>query len=74
MNYISIVLEQIEIFVVYILIGILVTLGILCALPTMSSVTMVAENQKSDGDYAAGIIFVTTLISVVTLPVVCLGL
>lgn len=74
MNYFSIVLEQIEIFVVYILIGIFVTLCILCALPTMSSVVMVAENQKSDGDYAAGIIFVTTLISVVTLPVVCLGL
>ena len=54
--------------------SIAVTLGILCALPTMSSVAMVAENQKSDGDYAAGIIFVTTLISVVTLPVVCLGL
>lgn len=54
--------------------SIAVTLGVLCALPTMSSVAMIAENQKSDEDYAAGFIFVTTLVSVVTLPIVCLGL
>ena len=52
--------------------NIAVTLGILCALPTMSSVSMMAENQHSDSDYAAGFIFATTLISIVTLPVVCL--
>ena len=51
-----------------------VTIGILCALPTMSSVAMMAESQHSDSDYATGFIFVTTLISIVTLPVVCLAL
>lgn len=48
-----------------------VTVSILCALPTMSSVAMMAENLHSDGDYAAGMIFVTTLLSIVTLPLVC---
>lgn len=52
--------------------NIAVTMGILCALPAMSSVSMMAENQHSDSDYAAGFIFVTTLVSVVTLPIVCL--
>ena len=52
--------------------NIAVTLGILCALPAMSSVSMMAENQHADSDYAAGFIFVTTLVSVVTLPLVCL--
>ena len=51
-----------------------VTIGILCALPTMSSVAMMAESQHSDSDYATGFIFVTTLISIITLPVVCLAL
>ena len=51
-----------------------VAIGILCALPTMSSVAMIAESQHSDSDYVAGFIFVTTLISIVTLPVVCLAL
>lgn len=49
-----------------------VTISILCALPTMSSVAMTAESQKSDSDYAAGMIFATTIFSVVTLPVVCM--
>ncbi len=51
-----------------------VTIGILCALPTMSSVAMMAESQHSDSDYVTGFIFVTTLISIITLPVVCLAL
>lgn len=49
-----------------------VTISILCSLPTMSSVAMVAESQHSDSDYAAGMIFVTTLFSIVTVPVVCM--
>ncbi len=48
-----------------------VTISILCALPTMSSVAMIAESQRSDSDYAAGMIFVTTLVSIATLPLVC---
>lgn len=51
-----------------------VTIGVLCALPTMSSVAMIAESQHSDSDYASGFIFVTTLISIITLPIVCLAL
>ena len=51
-----------------------VTIGILCALLTMSSVAMMAESQHSDSDYVTGFIFVTTLISIVILPVVCLAL
>ena len=51
-----------------------ITIGILCALPTMSSVAMMAESQHSDSDYVTGFIFVTTLLSIVTLPVVCLAL
>ena len=54
--------------------NIAVTIGILCALPTMSSVAMMAESQHSDSDYVTGFIFVTTLISIITLPVVCLAL
>lgn len=51
-----------------------VTIGILCALPTMSSVAMMAESQHSDSDYVTGFIFVTTLIAIITLPIVCLVL
>lgn len=54
--------------------NIAVTIGILCALPTMSSVAMIAESQHSDSDYTSGFIFVTTLISIITVPVVCLVL
>ena len=51
-----------------------VTLSVLCALPSMASIAMIAETQHSDGDYAAGMIFITTLFSLVTLPLVCLSL
>lgn len=54
--------------------NIAVTIGVLCALPTMSSVAMIAESQNTDSDYGAGFIFVTTLFSIVTLPLVCLML
>lgn len=51
--------------------NIAVTISILCGLPTMSSVAMMAENMHSDSDYCAGMIFVTTILSIVTLPAVC---
>ena len=54
--------------------SIAVTLSVLCALPSMASIAMIAETQHSDGDYAAGMIFLTTLFSIVTLPLVCLSL
>ena len=49
-----------------------VTMGALCAMPTMSSIAMLAQSQHSAGEYSAGMIFVTTLCSIVTLPMVCL--
>lgn len=49
-----------------------VTMSVLSALPTMTSIAMLAQIQKSDGEYSAGMIFVTTLFSVLTLPLVCL--
>lgn len=48
-----------------------VTMSLICALPTMSSIAMIAESNHSDSDYAAGMIFVTTLFSCITLPLVC---
>lgn len=36
----------------------------------MSSVAMFANANGSDGDYAIGAIFVTTIASVVTLPLI----
>ena len=49
---------------------IVITLCILGGLPSMSSVAMFANANGSDGDYAIGSIFVTTIASVVTLPVI----
>lgn len=48
-----------------------VTISILCGLPCMSSVAMIAESMHSDSEYCAGMIFVTTILCIVTLPVVC---
>ncbi len=48
-----------------------VTMSVLSALPTMTSVAMLAQIQKSADEYSAGMIFVTTLFSIVTLPMVC---
>ena len=47
-------------------------ISLLAAMPTMTAVAMLAQNQHSAGDYAAGTIFMTTVFSVVTLPLVCL--
>lgn len=48
-----------------------VAISLICGLPTMSSVAMVAESQQSDSEYASGMIFATTLLSIITLPVIC---
>lgn len=50
------------------------TMALLASLPGMSSVVMLAQKQKSAGDYAAGMILVTTACSVITIPLVCLFL
>lgn len=45
---------------------------VLSAMPSMSSVAMLAEAQNSEGSYSACEVFLTTLCSVVTLPALCL--
>lgn len=49
-----------------------VTMSVLSALPTMTTVAMLSQIQKSADEYSAGMVFVTTLFSIVTLPLVCL--
>lgn len=49
-----------------------VTLSMVLAMPTMVTVAMQAEIQKSDADYSTGMVFMTTLLSVLTIPLVCL--
>ncbi len=44
---------------------------ILSAMPTMTTISMLAKSQGSAGEYGASAIFLTTLFSVVTLPLVC---
>lgn len=48
-----------------------VTMSVITGLPPMASVAMIAESQGSDSDYASGLVFMTTLLAVVTLPFVC---
>lgn len=47
-----------------------ITLPILAGLPCMSSIAMFANANGADGDYAIGAIFVTTVLSMATLPFV----
>ena len=49
-----------------------VTLSVLLAMPTMTTIAMQAEIQRSDADYSSGMVFMTTLLSIVTIPAVCL--
>lgn len=51
--------------------SIAITISIICGLPSMSSIAMIAETQHSDSDYAAGMIFLTTISTIITLPIVC---
>ena len=41
-------------------------------MPTMTTIAMQAEIQRSDADYSSGMVFMTTLLSIVTIPAVCL--
>lgn len=47
------------------------TISILAAMPSMSSMAMMAKASGSEGDYAIGGIFVTTVCSIITLPIIC---
>jgi hypothetical protein len=44
------------------------TMALLAAMPSMSSIVMMANASGADGDYATGGICVTTLASIVTVP------
>lgn len=48
------------------------TMTIMAALPSMPTVVMMAKSSGSEGDYALGAMFVTTLCSVVVIPAVSL--
>ena len=46
------------------------TLTLLTGLPTVTALAMMANVNGSDGDYATGAVFITTVSSLVTLPLV----
>ena len=50
------------------------TMSLITAMPTMSSVVMLANSSGSDGAYLLGGVMITTLCGIVTLPVVCRAL
>ncbi len=47
------------------------TIALLASMPAMSSIVMMAQASGSEGDYAMGGILVTTVCSIVTIPVAC---
>ena len=51
---------------------IVLTVSILSAMPSMSSIPMIAQSQGSAGEYAAGMVFITTVCFIFTLPLVSL--
>lgn len=46
------------------------TLAVMAGLPTMTAVAMFANANGSDGDYATAAAFITTVLSMLTLPAV----
>ena len=79
LDYYGIVAIKMLIFPVifYLILGLLpisaeirMTMTLTSAMPVMSSVVMMANAYGTDGDYAMGGILVTTVCSIVTLPVV----
>ena len=79
LDYYGIVAIKMLIFPVifYIILGLLpisaeirMTMTLTSAMPVMSSVVMMANAYGTDGDYAMGGILVTTVCSIVTLPLV----
>lgn len=51
--------------------NIITTLTILMAMPTMSSIAMLAKSQDCYGDYSLGCVLVTTIACIITIPLVC---
>lgn len=48
-----------------------VTMALLTGMPSMSSLVMMAGKNDSGGEYMAGGVLVTTVLSLITLPIVC---
>lgn len=48
-----------------------VTMSVLLSMPTMTTIAMQAEIHHSDSEYSTGMIFMTTLLSIFTIPAVC---
>ena len=49
------------------------TMTILSAMPTMTSIGMLAKSNGCCGVYSISCIFVTTIACIITLPVVCMA-
>lgn len=47
------------------------TLMVLTGMPAMSAIVMLAKQAGSDGDYAVGAVFITTIAAIFTLPIIC---
>ena len=50
------------------------TVSLVVALPGIELIPMLAKESGSDGDYAVGMVMVTTIASLFTLPLVSLGI
>lgn len=50
------------------------TMSLIAGMPVMTSVVMMANSSGSDGDYALGGVFITTICGILTLPLICWGL
>ena len=83
MLYFPIVIEQICLFVIYAVLGVYAvkkgyftsaSLDVISKLLIKITIPMFARDQKSDGEYGAGMLFVSTVCSILTLPLVCLVL
>ena len=79
-EYYGIVLAKMLVFPVlfYLLTGLFpiagdvrMVLSLIASLPSMTSVVMMAGASGSDADYATGGVCVTTLYSIITMPIVC---
>lgn len=47
------------------------TMSLIAGMPVMTSVVMMANSAGSDGDYALGGVFITTICGILTLPLIC---
>lgn len=76
--FLLIILRIIAVYVAYTACGISVdmagTFAFIIALPGIELVPMLVKVNGSDGDYAVGAIMLTTIASLITIPLVSLGI